>query len=241
MQLLLDFKFVKVFVDDILVFSDNNKDHMMHLNQVLEKLRTNNLSINFKKSKSLQKEVTYLGCIISEQGIKPNVSRVPKVEEIEAIKTRKYLQKLLGFINCFRLFIKNLSVLLSNINSKTKKDLKFSWTDSDQKVITNVISEILMQPTLHHPDFKNSFELYTDASDNRLGAVLIQQQKVVVLYSCKLSQSEKNYTATEKKFLAIYKSLENFRQIIFNSHIDIFSDHKNNIFESNTLSNRMQR
>lgn len=76
---------------------------------VLEKLKKNNVSINFNKSQFAVDEVKYLGYIINKNGIKADISRINKLKNIRTPKSKKDIQKLLGFINRFRPYIPSLS------------------------------------------------------------------------------------------------------------------------------------
>lgn len=73
--------------------------------------------------------------------------------------------------------------------------------------------------------------MQTDASDYGFSAILLQKKNIIGIYSYKLKKSEKNYTSMQKKLYTIYKSLENFRQLIIGQQISIFSDNKNLSYE----------
>lgn len=93
---------------------------------------------------------------------------------------------------------------------------------------------------MNFPCFTKDFVIETDASDFATGAVLMQENKVVGLYSSKLSKSELNYTVIEKETLAIIKALNHFKPIIFNSSIKLHTDNANLIFNGE-LTKRLQR
>ncbi|KAI5152459.1 hypothetical protein ENBRE01_2846 [Enteropsectra breve] len=103
---------IKVFLDDFLIFSQNDTEHGEHLNSVLNLLIKNNLTISFEKSNFFQDSVSFLGHIISEHGIKPDISRIKDLDQFKRPETKKQLLHLLGVINWFRPFIPKLSELL---------------------------------------------------------------------------------------------------------------------------------
>jgi RNase H-like domain found in reverse transcriptase len=72
---------------------------------------------------------------------------------------------------------------------------------------------------LAYPDFSKKFEIYTDASDKQLGAVITQEGHPIAYYSSKLNTSQLNYTNTEKELLAIVKTLKEFHTILLRQDI----------------------
>lgn len=111
--------YVKIFVDDVLIFSPSWELHKEHLQTVLQILQTKGASINFDKSHFAKHEVTYLGIIISRTGIKADISRTAAFRKESAPTKQKHFQIILGFINWFRPYIKNLSTMLATISAKT--------------------------------------------------------------------------------------------------------------------------
>lgn len=184
-------------------------------------------------------EVKYLGNIINNQGIRPDVSRTMKLKNFMP-KNKKDLQKILGLINWFRPFIKNLSTRLAGLYDKLQKENKFQWNQQDTTLINEIFSEINKQVMLNYPDFNKSFILETDASNSGIGAVLYQEKLLIGFFSYKFKKSEQNYTIVEKETFAILKSLIHFKQIVFNSKIIIKTDNNNLIFNS-PLTTRIQR
>lgn len=240
-RLLGHYPFVRVFLDDILVFSDNAESHSIHLREVLEVLKNNNMTISCDKSEFFKSKMNFLGHVISSMGLQPEVSRVIAMESFEAPKTKKQLLKLLGTINWFRPFIKNLSKKITPLTNKTRKDCNFNWTDKDQMIANQLLKEIKEATLLAIPDYNKPFIIDTDASGNAVGALLYQEDQLVGIFSQKLKPAEKNYTNTERALLAIIRALEHFRSIIYGTHITVRTDHKNLLYPPELQSSRSQR
>ncbi|KAF9762014.1 Retrovirus-related Pol polyprotein from transposon [Nosema granulosis] len=96
---LSNLNFVKVFVDDILIFSKSPEEHVEHIETVLSTLNREGVSINFEKSSFMKTEVKYLGKIINSEGIKPDISTIFKIENDLNQKNRKQLMKLFVVLN----------------------------------------------------------------------------------------------------------------------------------------------
>ncbi len=137
-EILSEYEFVKVFIDDILIFSNTYEKHLIHLDKVLTALAQNNVSVNFEKSNFGKHTVHYLGYVIDEHGIKANHEKIkgfkqtlPKIGKA----TAKQIKGVIGFIEWFRPFIPNLSAKIDTINEKTRKNVKKEWTENDQITI----------------------------------------------------------------------------------------------------------
>ncbi|KAG0435615.1 Retrovirus-related Pol polyprotein from transposon 17.6, partial [Dictyocoela muelleri] len=239
LELLKDLKFVGIYLDDILIYSKSPEIHLKHLETVLIILKKNNISLNLEKCNFLTTNVTYLGHNITRRGIQPNTERINNITEIK-IKNKRSIQKLLGIINWYRPFIKDITHKCYFLTEKLKSANKVLWTEDDNHKLNMLITEIQKRPLLSYPDLNKPFELFTDASDIAIGAVLKQKNLTIGFFSRKLSNSELNYTICEKEAYAIIKSLEFFRNLILLSEIYIYCDNKN-IIQNGDVSKRVNR
>ncbi|KAG0442766.1 Transposon Tf2-9 polyprotein [Dictyocoela muelleri] len=146
-----------------------------------------------------------------------------------------------GFFNWFRPFIYNISKLLIPLSDKLKKENKFKWTNDDTLIKNKVFNEIKRKTLLYHPDVNQDFKLITDASDRTIGSILIQENKLIGLFSHKLNVTEERYTVMEKEALAVIKSLQHFKNIIYNSKITVMTDNKNLTYLTEFNNKRVKR
>lgn len=230
--------YVKVYLDDILVHSKTEEEHCEHLETVLNTFKNEGIAINFNKSNFFKKQVTYLGHVISSEEIKADTSRISKSKP-QIPTTKKQLQRILGVINWFRPYVKNLSTKIAPLYDKTSK-MKFQRKETDNKILDDIWEEIQLQTLLQYPNFNQEFVLETDASEIGIGSILKQKDKCIGMYSYKLKKSELNYSVVEKETLAIVKSVQHFRNIIFNARVVVKTDCANSIF-SQPLTSRIQR
>jgi hypothetical protein len=241
-ELFGDLDYVKVFLDDILVHSKSIEEHYNHLKNILSIFKENNISINIDKSNFLKTSVVYLGNVISKDGVKADPEKIKGFKKLkEKPKTLKQLRSLIGMLNWFRPYLQNLSSRICSITQKLQKNKLKDWSQEDTKSYNSIIESIGENVLLSHPNFSESFELYTDASDTGIGAVLVQQNKLIGIYSHKLTKSETNYSVVEKECYATIKGLLHFKTIIYNTHVIIHTDSLNIIYQKEILNNRYQR
>ncbi len=130
---------------------------------------------------------------------------------------------------------------MAPIIAKLKKNVKFQWTLYDNQIISDIFENINQGITIFYPNFNKPFCLYTDASENGCGSILKQGENTVGLYSYKFNSPELNYNIMEKEFLAILKSFEHFKTIIFNSTTHVYTDNSNILCDIKGQSKRIKR
>ncbi|KAG0420639.1 Transposon Tf2-6 polyprotein [Dictyocoela roeselum] len=241
MKYILDgLEYVKIYMDDILIHSKDIEFHYEHLKSVLNKLLEAGASINFEKSVFNVSEVRFLGHLMSKDGIKADISNL-KDFSVSRPTTKKKLQRMLGYLNWFRPFVKDYAILTSNLYEKLKKNEgKFTWSDLNDKSLNEIMKRIKSNQVLSHPNLNDEFLLEVDASKMGMGATLYQNHKIIGFYSSLFKNSELNYTNSEKEFYAIIKAVNHFRQLILGAKIVIRTDHANNLPKKD-LTKRQQR
>jgi len=127
MQMLLaDFPFVKVYLDDVLIFSNGSyQDHMKKVEQVLERLRSKNLSVNARKSFWAVKEVDHLGFRLTAKEVKPQARKIAALMNMKAPKTKRQLRRLIGLVNYYRYMWKGRSHLMAPLTDRTSNNMAF--------------------------------------------------------------------------------------------------------------------
>ena len=130
--------------------------------------------------------------------------------------------------------------LLAPLTSLSSKNVKWEWTDTHQAAFNSIKRILGREVLLSYPNFKITFEIFTDASAVKLGALIAQENKPVAFYSRKLSPAQTRYTTIERELLSIVETLKEFRTILWGHHIIIWTDHKNLTFK-NFTSERVLR
>ena len=189
------------YLDDIIVFSKDWEEHLQHLQMVLCRLQEANLRLGHKKCTLAWSSVTFLGHLVSAEGLQPDPPLLDCIWEIRLPTTVSQVRSFLGLVGYYRRFIKRFSNVTAPLNRLLKKNKLFEWTAECAEAYEKLKAVLLQQPVVTYPDFTIPFWLYTDASNVRLGAILAQQQDgkecIICCASRTLSKSEQNYSATK--------------------------------------------
>ncbi|GBC36137.2 retroviral-like aspartic protease 1 [Rhizophagus irregularis DAOM 181602=DAOM 197198] len=173
-------KFVLVYLDDVIIYLKTFKDHIQHLEEVLNRIRKANLRLKAEKCHFAAAELQFLGHVVGKEGVKPNPEKVNKMVNYPEPQNIREL----------------------------RGDAPYEWTNLQQKAFENLRDKLTTAPIVQYPDFSKPFFLYTDASTIGLDAVLAQkiddQEHVITYASRTLIPAEKNYAITELECLAIW-------------------------------------
>ncbi|KAG1926575.1 retrotransposable element [Pimephales promelas] len=227
---------VIAYIDDILIYSKNEDEHINHVKTVLSRLLANRLYVKAEKCEFHVRETTFLGYKIGHQGVKMDESKIKAVTEWPQPSTVKELQRFLGFANFYRRFIRNYSMIASPLTSLLKgKPSKQKWNEEANQAYKALKERFTSAPILKHPDPELPFVVEVDALDCGNGAVLSQRHgQPGKLYPCaffsrKLRAAERNYDVGNKEFLAMKAAIEEWRHWLEGAihPFQVITDHKN--------------
>jgi hypothetical protein len=176
-------KFIVVFIDDILVYSNNEEEHMEHLHLILQKLRAHQLYMKLSKCEFWLRQVSFLGHIISEGGILVDLSKIQDVLSWEAPKNVSEIHSFLGLAGYYTKFIEGFSKISKPMTKLLGKDKKFEWSAKCEASFQELKKRLTTAPVLVMPDMEKQFSIYCDASRQGLGCVLMQDGHVVAYAS----------------------------------------------------------
>ncbi len=240
--------FCTAYIDDILVYSENLKEHKAHMKMVLEALRKAGLQVDIFKCEFHVEEVLYLGLIVGKNGVRMDPAKVAAICEWETPKSVKDVQAFLGFANFYRRFIKAFSRIAAPLTSLTKKGEAWNWTPAAQEAFDNLKTLFSTAPILALFDPEKESVLETDASDHISAGVHSQPDETgllrpVAFFSKKHSPQECNYEIYDKELLAIVLAFQEWRQELEGSakQVKVLSDHRNlEYFMTTKMLNRRQ-
>jgi hypothetical protein len=191
-------KFIVVFIDDILIYSQNEQEHEEHLRKVLQRLRDYQLYAKLSKCEFWISEVLFLGHIINREGL---VVDPKKVTAILDWKAPKDVRGIKSFIEGFSKIARPMTALL-------EKKVEFKWTPACQKSFETLKEKLTTAPVLILLDVHKPFSEYCDASYTGLGCVLMQEGRVVAYSSRQLKIHEKNYPTHDLELAVVVHALK---------------------------------
>ena len=226
---------VFVYLDDILIFSRSEQEHVVHVRQVLQRLLENQLFVKAEKCDFHTTEIAFLGFIVNAGNIRMDPAKTKAVTDWPTPSTRKELQRFLGFSNFYRRFIRNYSSGAAPLTALTSQSVPYRWSSTAEKAFCELKSRFTSAPILIFPDPSRQFIVEVDASDTGVGGILSQRsaedQKVhpCAFFSRKLSPAEKNDDVGNRELLAVKLALEEWRHWLEGAEepFVVWTDHKN--------------
>ena len=232
------FQILLIYLDDLLVFSPTFEEHLKRLQKVFDRLREVNLKLNPDKCNLGRSSVSFLGHVLTRDGIKTDPDKVTAVQQFPVPTTQRDVRAFLGLAGYYRRFVKGFSNLARPMNSLLSKpqegsrDHRIDWTQECQSSFEDVKTALTTAPLLGYADFREPFILEIDASHQGLGAVLSQKQagqlRVIAYASRGLKKSErnmKNYSSMKLEMLALkWAVVEKFRGYLLGSKFTVYTD-----------------
>ena len=227
-----------VYLDDVVVFSKTETDHLDHLDEVLTLLEEAGIKLKLKKCFFFRSKIEYLGHILmpGRMGVSPDSKASIAVKNARFPVNLTQMRSFLGAANVYRRFIKGFSKLARPLTDMLTKDSTANFTEPTEEqteAFDALKGAMIRPPILALPKPGRPYMIDTDASSYALGAALLQQQDpanptewaTVGYYSRVLSKEERNYSPTERECLAVVWAATMLRPYVEGSHFQIRTDH----------------
>ena len=253
-------KFVLLFLDDILIYSDTLEEHEQHLRVVLQRLRDQQLYAKRSKCQFFRSEVEFLGHHVGRNGLRMVESKVASVENWPTPTCQSDVEQFLGLAGYYRPFIRDLSKIAAPLAALTGRLRKgkgvrpagggkpthtrrkaWHWGEREDASFQAVKAAITRAPCLAIADPSKSYVVHTDASGYATGAVLMQDQghglQPIAFMSKKMNDAERNYPVHEQELLAIKNALTTWSHYLRDRHFTVVTDHQSlQYIESNKMA-----
>ena len=230
-----------VYLDDILIYSDDIVQHRNHVKEMLKQLWKTELYTKAEKCEFHSDSVEYLGYVLSPSGLTMSNAKVKTIQEWPEPKKVKDIQSFLGFANFYRCFIFNYSDIVIPLTRLTRKNTPWNF-DNNCRIAFNTLKQAFTSaPILMHWVLDTQLIVETDASDYALAAILSIMTKdneiyPIAFHSQTFSTLELNYDVHDKELLAIFEAFKIWWHYLEGSTlpIDVVIDHKNLEYFSTT-------
>lgn len=214
-----------VFFDDILIYSSTYKDHLSHLQQVLQLLADNQWKVKMSKCEFAQSSIHYLGHVISADGVATDESKIAAVRDWPVPQDVKQLRSFLGLAGYYRKYVRNYASISKPLTVLLHKNIPFIWTIDTQVAFDTLKHALVTAPVLALPDFACTFIVETDVCDVGIGAVLIQNNHPLAFVSKSLGPRNRGLSTYEKEYMAILLAVEQWRSYLQHAEFVIRTDH----------------
>ncbi|GKD39762.1 putative reverse transcriptase domain-containing protein, partial [Tanacetum coccineum] len=219
-------KFVIVFIDDILIYSKDEKEHEEHLKSILELLKKEKLYVKFSKCEFWISKVQFLKHVIDSRGIHVDPAKIESIKDWVSPKTPMEIRQFLGLVGYYRRFIEGFLKIAKSMTKLTQKGIKFDWGEKEENAFQLIKQKLCSAPILALLKGSEDFVVYCDASHKGLGAMLMQREKVIAYAPRRLKVHEKNYTTHDLELGSVIFALKIRRHCLYGTRCTVFTDHK---------------
>lgn len=198
-----DLEGVEVIVDDILIWGQNEQQHDKRLEKVMQRIRERNIKLNPEKCTFKTKEVSYMGHLLTADGLKPDPEKVAAIRNMNRPQNRTELQQYLGMVTYLRKFLPQLSDVTAPLRLLLEKTAEWCWEEAHDKSFEEIQRMVSETTTLKYYDPATPVTLSVDASSCGVGAVLLQND-------CPIAFASKAFTETQKRWAQKKKRISSY-------------------------------
>ena len=219
-QMVEDLNGVEVIMDDVIIAGDD-ATHDERLMKFLERASKKGLKLNKKKCKICQREVPYVGHLLTAEGLKIDPQKVKAIHEMPEPKTKEDVKWLLGFVQFLSRYLPKLSTVDAPLRELEKSDVLFHWNYPQMESFRKIKQLVSQAPVLQYYDVDKPVTIQCDASGKGLGAVLLQDNNPVCYASRALTDIETRYAPIETEMLAVVFASRKFHQNIYSRSVTV--------------------
>ncbi|MCO5574227.1 hypothetical protein L7F22_028009 [Adiantum nelumboides] len=218
--------FVGTSFDDIIVFSKNEAEHRVYLLQVFQALRHHKLVINAKKSELFLPKIYFLGHIVSAAGVQMDSAKIEAIRNWPDLKNVHEVRSFLGLCSYYKRYVRKFAEIASHLHMLTQKGVPFSRGVTEVTAFQTLKDKMTTGPVLILSDLQKSFAVYCDACGRSLGAVLMQEGRVIAYENRMFSKPEMTAQIYEKELLAVIHALTQWRHYLLRADFTVFINHQ---------------
>ena len=217
-------RFVLVFFDDILIYSNSMAEHLRHVRAVLTILHQHRLFVKKSKCAFAAPSIAYLGHVISAQGVAMDPEKVKAVVEWPQPRSARAVRGFLGLAGYYRKFVHGFGTIAAPLTALLKKE-GFLWSEAAAQAFTALKAALTSAPILALPDFNLPFIVECDASTYGFGAVLLQEQHPVAFFSRPVAPRHQSLAAYERELIGLVLAIRHWRPYLWGRRFLVRTDH----------------
>ena len=231
----LTFRSALCYLDDVIICSDTFDSHMKDLAELFERFEIAGLKLNPSKCSFAQQKCTFLGHVISKDGLSAPPDRVEAIQRYPVPSSVSALRRFLGMVGWFRKYIPNFSSIADPLFFLLKKGVHFHWTRNHEESFQELKKQLSSFPILAYPRFDLQFRIAVDTSSRGIGFMLYQLHPEedgsttphVVRYGSKsLSKWQRSYGPTKLELLGMTYAVLECASYIRGTHFIVECDHQ---------------
>jgi hypothetical protein len=201
-------KFLKCYIDDVLMHNKGLLQHLAHLEELIKRLHEVNMKIHPKKCEFAITLVVYLGHKILPNGIMVHWAKVIAILEMSNLTNVHTLRSFIGLCNYYTIYVQDFSIIVHPFYALLKKGVTWTWSDEAQEAFNTLKEKLSKFPILRKLNFNKVFILHTNWSALNIGAILGQldeegKEYVIAYGSQSNNKVETNYYSYEGECLTI--------------------------------------
>jgi transposase InsO family protein len=236
-----------VYMDNIIIHSATFEEHMVHLADVLDRLKEANLRVKPQKVSMARTEVHYLGHVVLKEGTKPDPQKIEAILKMPRPTDESSLRSFLGLTGYYQCYVRGYAHFAAPLTLLLRKDEPWRWGKEQEEAYLHLQRAMINYPVLRRPDWKKPFVLQTDASGYGLSAVLSQRGNdgsdyALAFASRTLTQAERKWPTHKQEALAVLWGCESFRPYLYGIKFTVETDNTAvSTLRSNTKPGRLTR
>ncbi|KIH63672.1 hypothetical protein ANCDUO_06024 [Ancylostoma duodenale] len=220
---------VFIYIDDLIIPSETAEEHLMDIDEVLTKIAIIGMKLKASKCEFAKKEITFLGFVLSKDGIRPNPEKTEAIDRYPTPKNVTDVKAFLGMCSFFRRFIHRFAAIAASLTALTKKDTPFKWTPECEEAMATLKKALTTSPILAAPRLGKPFIIETDSLAKGVAGVLKQEQdhtvRIIAYTNRTLNKYESRYPAIELEALGLVFAVQKFRPYIVGAKCTVITDH----------------
>ena len=226
----LTWKLTISYLDDCIIFSRTIEDYLERLREVFQRFKDTNLKINPIKCEFFRQKVPFFGHIVSREGIQADSENISTVNKYPVPKNATEVKNFLGLCSYYRRYVQDFAKIARPLHQLTEKRNDFFWNSEAQEAFEVLKARLIFAPIMAFPSMRETFFLYTDASQHAMGATFAQIQngsdRVICYASKSFSKAQSQYSTTKRELLAILNFTRQFKHYLLGRKFQIVTDHR---------------